>query len=84
MSTAHSSFRLPTAPVLTAGNCGSRTAPQPGTVLVKDIRTGGDSNPMYLTVFNGTLYFQADDGSNGTEVWKSDGSEAGTVITEKY
>ncbi|MDX1488869.1 MAG: hypothetical protein R3268_11750, partial [Acidiferrobacterales bacterium] len=51
-----------------------------GTVLVKDIRSGGgSSNPANLTVFNGALYFSADDGVNGRELWKSDGTDAGTV-----
>ena len=31
--------------------------------------------------FNGTLFFAAaDSGANGTELWKSDGTDAGTVL----
>ena len=33
-----------------------------------------------LTEFDGTLFFGADDGSNGNELWKSDGTEAGTEL----
>ncbi len=33
--------------------------------------------PDYLTNVNGTLYFRANDGANGTELWKSDGTSAG-------
>jgi ELWxxDGT repeat protein len=31
-------------------------------------------------IHNNTLYFGADDGANGSEIWKSDGTEAGTVL----
>src|SRR5262249_5059384 len=55
-----------------------------GTVLVKDIRNGvagsfNESAPGFLTDVNGTLFFSADDGLRGIELWKSDGTEAGTV-----
>ncbi len=51
-----------------------------GTVLVRDIRPGATgANPSFLTNVNGTLYFQASDGSSGIELWKSDGTSAGTV-----
>jgi ELWxxDGT repeat protein len=39
---------------------------------------GGASSPASLTNFNGTLYFRANDGTNGYELWKSDGTESGT------
>lgn len=32
-----------------------------------------------LTNVGGTLYFQANDGTSGFELWKSDGTETGTV-----
>jgi hypothetical protein len=47
---------------------------------VKDIQSGiGSSNPEGFTVFNGKLFFTADDGSDsGRELWISDGTTAGT------
>ena len=63
-----------------------------GTVMVKDISSGSDASlPRYLTNVNGTLFFSASDGSvdssandgiNGRELWKSDGTEAGTVLVK--
>ncbi|WP_216646500.1 ELWxxDGT repeat protein, partial [Limnospira platensis] len=54
---------------------------QAGTVLLKDIWPGnGGSFPSNFTVFNDTLYFQANDPTNGTELWKSDGTQGGTVL----
>jgi ELWxxDGT repeat protein len=53
-------------------------------VLVKDINanteSGGNSTPTHLCNVNGTLFFVAEDGTNGAELWKSDGTEAGTVL----
>ena len=66
-----------------------------GTVLVKDINdppyTGSrcdgshypqGSYPSYLTNVNGTLFFVADDCNKGNELWKSNGTEAGTVMVK--
>lgn len=57
-----------------------------GTVMVKDIYPGmgtssaNSSNPYGLVNVNGTLYFRANDGVNATELWKSNGTAAGTVM----
>jgi ELWxxDGT repeat protein len=55
-----------------------------GTVLLKDIHpsTGSSSGgyPSLLTNVAGTLYFLANDATNGYELWKSDGTPGGTVI----
>jgi ELWxxDGT repeat protein len=60
-----------------------------GTVLVKDLRSGLDafglpasSVPTGLLNVSGTLFFGADDGKNGSELWKSDGTAAGTVLVK--
>ena len=40
------------------------------------------SIPLDLTNVNGTLFFAANDGVHGTELWKSDGTAAGTVLVK--
>lgn len=54
------------------------------SVLVKDIMSGGEtSNARSLTNVNGTLLFAADDGTpGGRKLWKSDGTEEGTMLVK--
>ncbi|KPK19972.1 MAG: hypothetical protein AMK69_23735, partial [Nitrospira bacterium SG8_3] len=49
------------------------------TLIVKDIRTGANgSSPTELTNVGGVLFFAADDGIKGRELWRS--SAANGVI----
>jgi len=60
-----------------------------GTVMVKNIRPYSNalqrdpgSGPEYLTAIGNTLYFSANNDDTGIELWKSDGTEAGTVMVK--
>src|SRR5262245_35822573 len=51
--------------------------------LVRDINTktsNAGSLPGNLITLNGIAYFSADDGANGSELWRSDGTGAGTWL----
>jgi ELWxxDGT repeat protein len=51
--------------------------------MVADIYPGsGNAYPGSLTDVNGTLYFSARDDQNGNELWKSDGTAAGTTLVK--
>ena len=54
-----------------------------GTSILKDINLAGESLPGYsagFTVWQGLLWFDADDGINGRELWYSDGTSEGTKM----
>ncbi|MDD3280017.1 MAG: T9SS type A sorting domain-containing protein [Bacteroidales bacterium] len=48
--------------------------------LVKNINLSGNANISQMTLFNGKLFFSATDGTNGQELWVSDGTESGTYM----
>lgn len=65
------------------GAISSRLGTVQTTAKVKAIKPGATSTDISgLTDINGVLYFAADDGVNGTELWKSDGTAAGTVLVK--
>jgi ELWxxDGT repeat protein len=58
-----------------------------GTARVKDIRPGTDpsvfdpsAEGIFAAPAGGPLFFAANDGVNGEELWRSDGTDAGTVM----
>lgn len=62
-----------------------------GTAMVKDINavysSTGDtlsSNPRDFINVNGTLFFTADDGVHGKQLWKSNGTAADTVMVKDF
>ena len=62
---------------------------QDGTHLLKDINTKGSyydsgSYPTSLTNIDGTLVFIAKDAVHGYELWRSDGTEEGTVPMSNF
>jgi ELWxxDGT repeat protein len=64
--------------ILLSGESPAQTAQQ-----IKDINTyPSPSRPEGFAEFNGDIYFQADDGFFGRELWKTDGTEVGTVMVK--
>jgi ELWxxDGT repeat protein len=58
-----------------------------GTVMVKDINPGApssfDSNAtIFFFPVNNVLLFQANDGTHGSELWKTDGSAGNTTLVK--
>ena len=64
-------------------SCGRATAPPPAPCSSRTSTPAvGSSYPGNLTNVNGTLFFTANDGTHGDELWKSDGTAAGTVLVK--
>src|SRR5262249_9531760 len=57
-----------------------------GTYLVKDIRPGSavsqpsNSASFALVASTNFVYFAANDGVTGSELWRTDGTDAGTIL----
>lgn len=63
----------------------ARTLLSINALLVRDINTqflASSSSPSDFTDVNGTLFFTAITGAAGRELWKSDGTAAGTVLVK--
>ena len=55
------------------------------TVLVKDIYPGADSSfPLWMVSGGLFIYFTADNGVNGIEMWQTDGTGAGTMMVKDF
>ena len=50
--------------------------------LVADIHPRGNSNPTQAESIRGWVLFQADDGKSGRELWRTDGTRAGTTLVK--
>jgi ELWxxDGT repeat protein len=51
-------------------------------VIDENDQANDGSDPNYFTNVNGTVYFAADDGIHGTELWKTDGTDSGTTMVD--
>jgi len=50
--------------------------------LLKDVNPAGNSTPTNFVEVGGLTLFAANDGTNGNELWRSDGNQGGTVLVK--
>lgn len=50
--------------------------------LVKDINSNGNGNPQRLINIGSRIFFVANNGTNGNELWVSDGTESGSMMVK--
>jgi ELWxxDGT repeat protein len=59
-----------------------QTSAQAQVYLVKDINDSGGSGIIRSGASGSVVFFSADDGTNGEELWRSDGTEVGTYLVK--
>ncbi|HVA51658.1 MAG TPA: ELWxxDGT repeat protein [Pirellulales bacterium] len=52
----------------------------PGSTVINSVTTPNSSDPTDLVTVGGYVYFAANDGSDGTQLWRSDGTASGTTM----
>lgn len=66
-------------------HCWAQQTNEMQTIELQNVDIHGytnSSNPTGFINVNGILFFSANDGISGIELWKSDGSDAGTVLVK--
>ena len=78
-------FRVGASP---AGELWKSDGTEAGTVFIEDVALvrewEGGSGPTDLTGLGGTLFFIASDGFSGVQLWRSDGTAAGTLPVKSW
>ncbi|MCA8963230.1 MAG: hypothetical protein H6838_13360 [Planctomycetes bacterium] len=75
----HDIFRLAFAAIAPAAALTAQILP-PAPIMLRDITPGGGNGPQFLTVFQGRVWFAANDQQVGDEMWVTDGTPQGTQL----